>query len=46
MKEDNLLGKFHMLVGLGNKGKEYENTRHNVGVMCLDYIVQKESLKY
>jgi len=26
------------IVGLGNPGKEYENTRHNVGWMALDYI--------
>lgn len=25
-----------LVVGLGNVGKEYENTRHNIGFMCLD----------
>ena len=31
----------HIIVGLGNTGKEYENTRHNVGFCAIDYVAQK-----
>lgn len=27
-----------LIVGLGNPGREYENTRHNIGFMCLDVV--------
>ena len=30
-----------LVVGLGNPGKEYENTRHNIGYMFLDYANNK-----
>ncbi len=34
-----------IIIGLGNIGKEYENTRHNVGWMFLDYIEKKLNFK-
>lgn len=30
-----------LVVGLGNVGKEYENTRHNIGFMAIDAIARK-----
>lgn len=31
----------HIFVGLGNPGKEYEDTRHNIGFAVVDRIEQK-----
>ena len=30
-----------ILVGLGNPGKKYRNTRHNIGFLFLDFIAEK-----
>jgi PTH1 family peptidyl-tRNA hydrolase len=42
--EDNAVMKKYLIVGLGNIGKEYENTRHNIGFKILDYFSSKEDL--
>lgn len=34
-----------ILVCLGNYGQKYENTRHNIGFMAADRLVEKRSLK-
>ncbi|MFA7600379.1 MAG: aminoacyl-tRNA hydrolase, partial [Bacteroidales bacterium] len=31
----------YLIVGLGNIGAEYENTRHNIGFKVLDYFAEK-----
>lgn len=35
------LQKTLLFIGLGNVGKEYSGTRHNVGFMCLDALAKK-----
>ena len=35
-----------IIVGLGNPGKEYKNTRHNVGFMVLDKIAQNNDIQF
>ncbi len=35
-----------LIVGLGNPGKNYQKTRHNIGFRILDEIAQKLDLKF
>jgi peptidyl-tRNA hydrolase, PTH1 family len=38
--------KKFLIVGLGNIGAEYVNTRHNIGFKVLDFLARKESLDF
>ena len=44
--EENIPMKKFLIVGLGNIGSEYANTRHNIGFKVLDYIANQEGISF
>lgn len=44
--EENIPMKKFLIVGLGNIGSEYANTRHNIGFKILDYIANAEGISF
>ncbi|WP_452232970.1 aminoacyl-tRNA hydrolase [Lacinutrix sp. MEBiC02595] len=44
-EEIDYMKKF-LIVGLGNIGEKYANTRHNIGFKMLDYLAEKEELQF
>ena len=38
--------KKYLIIGLGNIGAEYVNTRHNIGFKVLDFLAKKESVSF
>ncbi|WP_190810755.1 aminoacyl-tRNA hydrolase [Flagellimonas sp. S3867] len=45
LQETDSMKKF-LIIGLGNIGSEYEETRHNIGFKVLDFLSEKETASF
>jgi peptidyl-tRNA hydrolase, PTH1 family len=45
VEEQDVMKKY-LIVGLGNVGEKYANTRHNIGFKVLDALAEKENLSF
>ncbi len=45
-KTQNITMKKYLIVGLGNIGAEYENTRHNIGFKVLDALAKEKKISF
>jgi len=45
-KGKEVLMKKYLIIGLGNIGSKYENTRHNIGFKILDEVAEKQGVTF
>ena len=45
LEETDPMKKF-LIVGLGNIGSDYDETRHNIGFKVLDHLAKNETLTF